>query len=156
MLSVENIFYFPAEKKKEVRVARNRFSAPEGDHLTLLAVYTAFMEASDKKVFCWENFINLRGMKKVIDIRQQLEEYCSKLTPREPINKFKQLSYDKNEQILRCFASSFFIHVAILQENGRYNTLKDGKETFIHPSSALFGRKQKPKCVVYNELVSKF
>ena len=150
MLSVESIFYFPQEKKNEVRVARNRFAAPEGDHLTVLAVYEAFMEAKDQKVFCWENFINMRAMKKVLDVRQQLVEYTSKSLSHMDLD---DSPYDQNEQILRCFASAFFTQVAILQDNGRYHTLKDGKESFIHPSSALFHRKNKPKCVVYNELV---
>lgn len=155
MLSVESIFYFPKEKKNEVKLARNRFAAPEGDHLTILSVYEAYMEATDKKLFCWDNFINLRAMNKVCDVRQQLEDYSKHgFLKGSKIDNDLTSSYDQNEQILRCFASAFFVNVAILQDNGRYHCLKDGKESFIHPSSSLFSRKQKPKCVVFNELVS--
>lgn len=155
MLSVDNIFYFPQDKKADVKLARNRFAAPEGDHLTILAVYDAFIEADDKKLFCWDNFINLRAMKKVLDVRKQLEDYSKNSFLKSTKIDNSKSNFDQNEQILRCFASSFFVNVAILQDNGRYHCIKDGKESFIHPSSSLFNRKQKPKCVLFNELVSR-
>jgi HrpA-like RNA helicase len=151
MLSVESIFHFPAEKRNEVKIARNRFAAPEGDHLTMLAVYEAFKEAEDAKMFCWENFLNHRAMQKVQDVRKQLVEYTSTFSALPSPSEAG--GYSRNEAILRCFASAFFMHVAVRQDDRRYHTLKDGKEVVLHPSSSLFGRKQPPPCVVYNELV---
>jgi HrpA-like RNA helicase len=155
MLSVESIFYNPRSKQQQVSLARNQFIALEGDHLTLLAVYDAFQEAKDKKLFCKENFINFKAMLKVVDVRNQLVEYTQSIAGMPNIYSHleSESSFSKRECILRCLASAFFRHLAILQDDGRYRTLRDGKETFIHPSSSLFAKK-KPKSLIYTELVS--
>ena len=51
----------------------------------------------------------------------------------------------------RCFLSGLFVNVAMQQHDGSYRTLRNSQQVFIHPSSALFGRK--PRCVLFNELV---
>lgn len=56
------------------------------------------------------------------------------------------------ERVSRCLAAALFLNTALLHPSGSYRTAKDGKETFIHPSSVLFGRK-KPECVLFCELV---
>jgi ATP-dependent RNA helicase DHX8/PRP22 len=42
MLSAQNIFYRPREKQAQADQKRAKFFQPEGDHLTLLAVYEAW------------------------------------------------------------------------------------------------------------------
>lgn len=165
MLSVENIFFIPHDKKESAKLARAQFSAVEGDHLTLLNIYLAYKSTSLslRKGWCRDNFINGRSMEKVDDIKNQLLDYCKEmklLTEDEERRSREQLSTsfsftssEKSERFLKALASSFFMQAAVRQPNGSYyvRTLTDCKETFIHPSSGLFQRK--PKCVIYNELV---
>lgn len=42
MLQVQNVFYRPREKQAQADQRRARFFQPEGDHLTLLAVYNGW------------------------------------------------------------------------------------------------------------------
>lgn len=61
MLSVVQCFVRPREAAKEVDAARARFAHLDGDHLTLLNVFTAYKHhAGCEKNWCWENFLNLR------------------------------------------------------------------------------------------------
>ena len=45
MLSVENVYYRPKEKQAQADQKKARFYQPEGDHLTLLAVYVLCVAA---------------------------------------------------------------------------------------------------------------
>lgn len=50
ILSSESVFVNPSEKKEESRDRREKFTAIEGDHITLLNIFKAFNEATNKKV----------------------------------------------------------------------------------------------------------
>lgn len=59
MLSAQNIFYRPREKQAEADQKRAKFFQPEGDHLTLLAVYQAWKDNNFSSSWCYENFIQV-------------------------------------------------------------------------------------------------
>jgi ATP-dependent RNA helicase DHX8/PRP22 len=72
MLSAQNIFYRPREKQAQADQKRAKFFQPEGDHLTLLAVYDAWKANKFSKPWCFENFIQERSLKRAQDVRKQL------------------------------------------------------------------------------------
>jgi len=72
MLSAQNIFYRPREKQAQADAKRAKFFQPEGDHLTLLAVYDAWKANKFSKPWCFENFIQERSLKRAQDVRKQL------------------------------------------------------------------------------------
>jgi len=145
MLSVESIFLSPKEKKEQAEAARKRFISWEGDHITLLNVYKGYIIATNVTEWCWDNFINLRAMKKVLEIRKQIVYYCNRL----------DISLENKEDdvsaIKKSFITGFFNHIAILKPDGQYKSIMDNKIIWIHPTSVLFGKK--PECLLYNELV---
>lgn len=49
-----------------------RFHQPEGDHLTLLAVYNSWKNNRFSHPWCYENFVQVRTLKRAQDIRKQL------------------------------------------------------------------------------------
>ena len=51
---------------------RAKFFQPEGDHLTLLAVYEAWKAAKFSNPWCHENFLQARALKRAQDVRKQL------------------------------------------------------------------------------------
>ena len=71
MLSAQNIFYRPREKQAQADAKRAKFFQPEGDHLTLLAVYDAWKANKFSKPWCFENFIQERSLKRAQDVRKQ-------------------------------------------------------------------------------------
>jgi ATP-dependent RNA helicase DHX8/PRP22 len=72
MLSVENPFYRPKEKASQADAKKAKFFQPEGDHLTMLAVYQAWAASKFSNPWCFENFIQARSMKLAQDVRKQL------------------------------------------------------------------------------------
>ncbi|KAM3316812.1 hypothetical protein ACQJBY_034775 [Aegilops geniculata] len=113
MLSIGNsIFYRPKDKQ----------------------VYNSWRETDFSTQWCYENYIQVRSMKRARDIRDQLEglmerveiEVCSNASDLDSIKK--------------AITSGFFHHSARLQKNGSYRTVKN-------PQTLL------PRWVIYHELV---
>ncbi|XP_051148356.1 pre-mRNA-splicing factor ATP-dependent RNA helicase DEAH10-like [Andrographis paniculata] len=160
MLSVESIFYAPRERLEESRIALRSFSSQDGDHLTLLNVYRAFDEFSEKaklvssseekaaknlKKWCKDNFINYRSLKHAQDIHSQIQRNA------EQMGLAGTSCGDDMFPLRRCLAASYFLNAALKQPDGTYRALSSGLTVKIHPSSVLF--RMKPECIIFNELV---
>ena len=72
MLQAQNIFYRPREKQAQADQKRAKFFQPEGDHLTLLAVYEAWKAKNFSGPWCFENFVQSRSLRRAQDVRKQL------------------------------------------------------------------------------------
>ncbi|CAA2975263.1 pre-mRNA-splicing factor ATP-dependent RNA helicase DEAH1 isoform X2 [Olea europaea subsp. europaea] len=71
MLSAGNsIFYRPKDKQVH---ADNFHMGNVGDHIALLKVYSSWKETNFSTQWCYENYIQVRSMKRAGDIRDQLE-----------------------------------------------------------------------------------
>eukprot|EP01095_Lingulamoeba_sp_RSL-Kostka_P011760 TRINITY_DN4565_c0_g2_i1.p1 TRINITY_DN4565_c0_g2~~TRINITY_DN4565_c0_g2_i1.p1 ORF type:complete len:287 (+),score=65.76 TRINITY_DN4565_c0_g2_i1:131-862(+) len=168
MLSVENIFIFPQNKQAESKIAKERFSSVEGDHITLLNVYNTFMSIDSqmsKKDWCYSNFLNYRSLIKVKNIRDQLIDYCfdMKLISKSDIVVINNIELSQSdvindssiaEKVNHCLTLSFFMHSAIRHPSGYYVVKMandQSQQAYIHPSSVLFGKK--PSCIIFTEIV---
>ncbi|XP_015869881.3 pre-mRNA-splicing factor ATP-dependent RNA helicase DEAH1 isoform X1 [Ziziphus jujuba] len=147
MLSVGNsIFYRPKDKQVHADNARMNFHTGNvGDHIALLKVYNSWKETNYSTQWCYENYIQVRSMKRARDIRDQLEGLLERVEI--------ELSSNENdlEAIKKTITSGFFHHSARLQKNGAYRTVKHPQTVHIHPSSGL--AQVLPRWVVYHELV---
>lgn len=72
MIQTGNIFYRPRERQAKVDEKKAKFFEPEGDQLTLLAVYKAWKENNFSAQWCYENFVQVRSLKRAQDVRKQL------------------------------------------------------------------------------------
>ncbi|RHN40415.1 putative RNA helicase [Medicago truncatula] len=74
MLSVGNsIFYRPKDKQVHADNARMNFHTGDvGDHIAHLKVYSTWKQANYSTRWCYENYIQVRSMKRARDIRDQL------------------------------------------------------------------------------------
>jgi len=145
MLSVQNVFYRPKDKQATADQKKAKFFQPEGDHLTLLAVYEAWKAAKFSNPWCYENFIQARSMRRAQDVRKQLLQIMDRY-------KLNVVSAGKNfNKIRKAICSGFFSHAAKKDPQEGYKTLVEGQPVYIHPSSALFQRN--PDFVIYHELV---
>ncbi|XP_044476789.1 pre-mRNA-splicing factor ATP-dependent RNA helicase DEAH1-like [Mangifera indica] len=147
MLSVGNsIFYRPKDKQVHADNARMNFHLGNvGDHIALLRVYNSWRECNYSTQWCYENYIQVRSMKRARDIRDQLEG----LLERVEIEVTSNLG--DLDSIKKAITSGFFPHSAKLQKNGSYWTVKHPQRVHIHPSSGL--AQVLPRWVVYHELV---
>ncbi|XP_061432593.1 ATP-dependent RNA helicase DHX33 isoform X1 [Lethenteron reissneri] len=177
MLSVDSVFVSPpsAERRDAAQSARNRFTSPEGDHVSLVSIYRAFRAVNGNKEWCQENFINHRNMLTAVKIREQLREICIKSGLRV------ESSRHDTARVRRCLARGLYTQAAELSADGRSYTLlvplraptasdagggshkrpanyggggggdNNPTSVHVHPESALFRRQ--PSHVVYTALV---
>eukprot|EP00743_Colponemidia_sp_Colp-15_P006211 GILK01006680.1.p1 GENE.GILK01006680.1~~GILK01006680.1.p1 ORF type:complete len:1059 (+),score=238.82 GILK01006680.1:57-3179(+) len=147
MLSVNNaIFYRPLDKAKAIHAdnARKNFFRPGGDHHTLLNVYNQWVETNYSTQWCYENYIQMRSMKRARDVRDQLVQLCERV-------EIDMCTLNDTDAISKAVCSGFFYHIARLQKTGNYRTLKTNNSVSIHPSSSLF--QTLPHWILYHELV---
>ncbi|OVA19228.1 Helicase-associated domain [Macleaya cordata] len=147
MLDVGNsIFYCPKDKQVQADKAKMNFhSGDVGDHIALLKVYNSWKETNFSTQWCYENFIQVRSMKRARDIRDQLEGLLERVGI--------ELTSNANDLVAvkKAIASGFFPNSAKLHNYGSYRTLKNRQTVIIHPSSGL--AQLLPRWVIYHELV---
>lgn len=163
MLSVQNVFYRPKEKQAQADSKKAKFHQPEGDHLTLLAVYNGWKASKFSNPWCYENFIQARSMRRAQDVRKQLlgimDRYvfsllrCMKfLSDIDFRYKHDVVSAGRDyNRVRRAICSGFFRNAAKKDPQEGYKTLVEGTPVYIHPSSALFNRP--PEWLIYNDLI---
>ncbi|KAL4334102.1 hypothetical protein GQ457_07G033260 [Hibiscus cannabinus] len=145
MIQTGNIFYRPREKQAQADQKRAKFFQPEGDHLTLLAVYEAWKAKNFSGPWCFENFVQSRSLRRAQDVRKQLLSIMDKY-------KLDVVSAGKNfTKIRKAITAGFFFHAARKDPQEGYRTVVENQPVYIHPSSALFQRQ--PDWVIYHELV---
>ncbi|KMZ68149.1 ATP-dependent RNA helicase [Zostera marina] len=147
MLSVGNsIFYRPKDKQVHADNARLNFHTGNvGDHIALLKVYDSWKETNFSTQWCYENYIQVRSMKRARDIRDQLEGLLERVEI-EPSSNMNDL-----DSIRKAITAGFFYNTAKLQKTGAYRTVKNPQTVHIHPSSGL--SQVLPRWVVYHEMV---
>jgi ATP-dependent RNA helicase DHX8/PRP22 len=145
MLSVEEVFYRPKDKQAQADQKKARFYQPEGDHLTLLAVYESWKNSKFSNPWCFDNFIQSRAIRRAKDVRTQLQGIMDRY-------KLEMVSAGRNyTKVRKAIASGFFTHAAKKDPQEGYKTLVEGQPVYIHPSSALFNKN--PEWVIYHQLV---
>lgn len=142
-----SVFYRPKEKAVHADTARLNFArGGGGDHISLLRCYREWAATDYNQTWCFENFVQVRSMKKARDIREQLVSLC------ERVEVDHTVSNDDDEAILKAITAGFFYNIAKLSRSGEYQTAKRPKTVYIHPSSVLAKEEEPPPWVVYYEL----
>ncbi|KAI8922517.1 P-loop containing nucleoside triphosphate hydrolase protein [Powellomyces hirtus] len=145
MLSVQSVFVSPDGQRGEAEDEKRKFAVEEGDHITYLNVFNAFMKANRSARWCYNHFLNHKSLQRVINIRNQLRRYLTRF--QMPI-----LSCEGDINALRkCIVSGYFSHAARLKPDGTYATVLHNQVLHIHPNSVLFRRA--PSWVVFHEVV---
>jgi pre-mRNA-splicing factor ATP-dependent RNA helicase DHX16 len=141
-----SVFYRPKDKQVHADNAHSNFHRGSvGDHIALLHVYNTWTEANFSTQWCYENFVQIRELKRARDIRDQLVGLMERV-------EIEMLSDPTaHDQIKKAVTSGYFYHTAQLQRNGSYKTVKHPQSVHIHPSSGLL--QTMPRWLVYHELV---
>lgn len=160
--------------------ARNKFSSPDGDQMTMLAVFN--------------EYIGLRRRGKVATVEgeaphsknSQDQQESVYVTHQDPVKRmwcqdhavnYRAMMRVENvrvqleqyltrmgmtmtrcakadaDNIRKCFVAGFFMNVATLRADRTYRTMVSNRLVSVHPSSVLFSVKPQPPCLLYNELV---
>ena len=153
MTSLQGAVWFSHDgEKKASETARRKFAAEEGDHLTLLNVYQAFVTKGRKEPkWCRDNYLNFKSMQRAVSVRAQLKRYLERfgINVEETLarNNNTQESVNKGEVIRRCLTTGFFAHAARMQADGTFKTVSGGTTLHAHPSSLMFVSSQASICL---------
>ncbi|KAG7691394.1 hypothetical protein KL933_005300 [Ogataea haglerorum] len=158
MLSVPDVFYRPKEKRDEADRIKAKFHDYNGDHLTLLNVYNKWSDAENQRLWCQNNFVHEKSMRRAREVRRQLLKIFDNLDKRGRHTESSVISCRGNWDLIRkAFVSGYFKNSAKRAathdpEEGSYRTLVENTPVHIHPSSSLF-RKHGVDYVIYHTLV---
>ena len=143
MTSLQGAIWFHHDgEKKATGSARRKFAAEEGDHLTLLNVYQAFVTKGRKdSKWCRDNYLNYKSMTRAVSVRAQLKRYLERfgIDVEETLasNEAGEL-VNKGEQIRKCLTAGYFAHAARMQPDGTFKTINGHVTLHAHPSSLMF------------------
>ena len=150
MLSLgASVFFRPKEKAVHADTARLNFArGGGGDHIALMRCYKEWASTDYNTQWCFENFVQVKSMKKARDIREQLESLCDRVE----IDSTVSCSEEDFSSVLKAISAGFFYNIAKLGRSGEYQTIKQPKTVYIHPSSVLAKEEDPPAWVVFFQL----
>lgn len=148
MMQVQQVFSRPVSGQGSInaRRARRNFEVAEGDLLTMLNVYQAFVANGCTKEFCGQHHLMYRHLKRVVEIRNQLASLLTKQF------KLKLASSTDTVLIRKTITSGLFPFAAYLHHSGSYRMVRGDADVSIHPTSCLFTEKQ-PSWIVFGEVL---
>ncbi len=146
MTSLQGSVWFHHDgEKKAMQISRHKFAVEEGDHLTLLNVYQAFVTKGRKDPkWCRDNHLNHKSMLRAVSIRTQLKRYLERfgLSIEESLGSNDMQSgtsgAEKAGQIRKCLTAGYFAHAAKMQPDGTFRSVSGGLTMHAHPTSLMF------------------
>ncbi|KAI1915759.1 hypothetical protein LOZ61_001431 [Ophidiomyces ophidiicola] len=155
MTSLQGSVWFQRDdNKKSGEASRRKFAAEEGDQITYLNVYQAFVTKGKKDPkWCRDNSLNYKSMQKAVSIRAQLKRYLDRfgISVEETLSSHLPQAIVTAEKIQRCLTTGYFAHAARMQPDGTFESVSGGLTLHAHPSSLLFNRKA--EWVIFHEIL---
>lgn len=156
MTSVSTPFVIPDEGRSAAgaqgELERRKFTAEEGDHLTLLNVYNAFTDpriGNQSSKWSANHRLNFRVLSRAVNIRSQLEKFLHRFG----IHKGGESCKGDSICIRKCLTSGYFGFAAKMQSDGSYRSIREQAHLYVHPSSIMFNRSPSTKWVIFHEVV---
>lgn len=150
MVSVQDVFVIPegGSAGALAELERRKFTAEEGDHLTLLNAYNAFIRYGSSLSWCRQHALNFRALSRAVSIRSQLKKYMQRfgLTPLQSCEGDAQ-------RLRRCIVAGFWKNAArFVESEGTFRGVRGEGVLYIHPSSVMFTRKPRTGWVIFHEM----
>lgn len=141
MMQIQNVFN-PFDNRHQAEVKKRSFAAQEGDHISMLNVFTSFVENGKSSAWCRSNYINYKGLMSAFNICEQLKRYMHKCDM--PLKSCRGLLGD-TAKIRRCLLTGFFAQCAQYEgtQTGVYLTLRDGSPFKVFKGSTIMYRNGK-------------
>lgn len=147
MTAVQDVFVIPDGAAGALaELERRKFTAEEGDHLTLLNAYNAFVRYGQSSGWCKSHSLSFRALSRAISIRAQLKKFMQRF--KLPL---KSCAGDAS-RLCRCLVSGYWRNSAKWIADGTYRSLRGNKVLEVHPTSVLFTRKPRSGWVVFHEM----
>ncbi|KAJ1557861.1 ATPdependent RNA helicase, partial [Nowakowskiella sp. JEL0078] len=158
MLSVQNVF-LSGDQRREAEQERRKFAVEEGDHLTYLNVYNAFLANQKSPKWSHSRHLNHQALLRAVNIRKQLAGYMKRfnLSIESVASKASVATAEdaastgdpRTVAIRKAVVAGYFANAARLNVDGSYSALRGNVSLYVHPGSVLFERS--PAWVVYHD-----
>ncbi|KDE08045.1 hypothetical protein MVLG_01746 [Microbotryum lychnidis-dioicae p1A1 Lamole] len=148
MSSVQNVFIMDEGDSVRHELERRKFIVEEGDHLTHLNVYNAFVKHGRKaSKWCHTHRLNFKALSRALSIRTQLKKYLQRF-------EIPLISCGTDHaKVRRCLTSGYFRNCARVQPDGTYRSVRENALLHVHPSSVMFTRTPLTPYVIYHEVI---
>ncbi|KAK2888638.1 hypothetical protein Q8A73_020086 [Channa argus] len=153
MLTAPSCF-ITAEPNREVAVTHWRnLMHTEGDHMTLINIYNAFINDNQDEAWCTANFLSHASLRLAVVIRAELLDVMQRIEL--PVSPPAFGCQDNCTNIKRALISGFFLKVAHdVDGSGNYLLLTHRHVAHLHPFSSYLCLEPCPKppsWVLYHE-----
>ncbi|KAL5490132.1 hypothetical protein ACEPAI_4965 [Sanghuangporus weigelae] len=147
MTAVQDVFIIPDGSAGALaELERRKFTAEEGDHLTLLNVYNAFTKYGKSAGWCRSHALSFRALSRAVSIRAQLKKYMQRF-------KVPLVSCEGDaKRVRQCLVSGYWRNAARWVADGTYRSVRGDMILHAHPSSVLFTRKSRSGWVIFHEM----
>ncbi|KAL4005146.1 hypothetical protein ACER0C_004859 [Sarotherodon galilaeus] len=154
MLTAPSCFITAEPSREEAAVTHWRpLMHTEGDHMTLINIYNAFLEHNQDEAWCTTNFLCHAALRLAVVIRAQLLEVMQRIEL--PVSPPAFGCQDNCTNIKRALISGFFLKVAHdVDGSGNYLLLTHRHVAHLHPFSSYLCRQPRPdppSWVLYHE-----
>lgn len=149
MTSVEQVF---ADAGRGT-VDAGPFAVYEGDHLSLLNVYTAYSGAQNGNNWCARHHVRATSLRRAAQVRGQLRSVLRSVRASEATAAVVGAASgddDLSTRVRKALVVGLFANAACLSSDGSYKTIRGQDRLFIHPSSVLFRRP--PAWLVFHDV----
>ncbi|KAM6500789.1 P-loop containing nucleoside triphosphate hydrolase protein [Amanita muscaria] len=147
LTAVQDVFVIPEGSQGVIaEMERRKFIAEEGDHLTLLNVYNAFVRYGQSSNWCKSHALSFRALSRAMSIRSQIRKYMQRFNI--PVESCR----GDERRLRRCLVTGYWRNVATWVADGTYRSLQGDKVFHVHPTSTLFNRTPRSGWVVYHEV----
>lgn len=142
-LSTHTPFLLPQGEEIAARKAHHTFQHSDGDFLSYIKLFRAYIKASNKKEFCSTYYLDDRTSAEIVNIKDQLEEIVS-------AKGIPVLSSGSVKDYLCSVAAGLLQFVCVRSRKNSYRSLTADRIQ-IHPGSVMF--RETPKYIVAGEIV---
>lgn len=154
MITAPSCFVTPPPNKEEAAATRRRpLLHADGDHMTLINIYNAYLEHNEDEVWCRTNFLNASALRLAVVIRAELLEVMQRIEL--PVSPPAFGCQDNSTNVKRALISGFFLKVAHDVDGlGNYLLLTHRHVAHLHPFSSYLCRRPKlspPSWVLYHD-----
>ncbi|CAJ1071046.1 ATP-dependent RNA helicase DQX1 [Xyrichtys novacula] len=154
MLTAPSCFVTADSSREEVAITHWRpLTHTEGDHMTLINIYKAFIEHNQDEAWCTTNFLSHAALRLAVVIRAELLEVMQRIEL--PVSPPAFGCQDNCTNIKRALISGFFLKVAHdVDGSGNYLLLTHRHVAHLHTFSSYLCRQPRPdppSWVLYHE-----
>lgn len=144
MLTAPPCFLTPPLNREEAAATHRRpLLHAEGDHLTLINIYNAYIQHNEDEAWCTTNFLSPAALRSAVVVRAELLEVMQRIEL--PVSPPAFGCQDNCTNIKRALISGFFLKVAHdVDGSGNYLLLTHRHVAHLHPFSSYLCRRPRP------------